>query len=293
MIPVEKIHLDPAQPREIYRGLEPLAESIFQSGFQSDQAISVWHHPDLPDGEYMVINGHRRTQAAKMAQLQEIPCFIYDGLSAREVWEKQLIDNTNRDDLSIMNKVRSYQRSIEEHGMDIQQVAKIHGVTVKTIQEDLVLTKLHPDLHKFVDNGNITKEVAKKLATTFPDPGQQMFEFNNSIKGKNTKNALATIEERKNQIDQTDMWAEARKNAEDTGLMPARKATDRLLNAVSGFEKFIGDKNVLNAKKKPADLRKLEATVKLMEKAARALRDDIAAFRARNELNSPKKAVNE
>lgn len=85
-IKVEKIHLDPNQPRETYDGIEGLSESMKNKGFMESGAISVQPHPEK-DGEFMVIVGHRRTMAAKKAGLEEIPCFFYEGLSEKDIYE--------------------------------------------------------------------------------------------------------------------------------------------------------------------------------------------------------------
>lgn len=290
-IEVSKIHLDPGQPREIYHGIEELAESMRSAGFQEDQAISVWRAPEIPDGEFQVIDGHRRTKAAMLANLLEIPCFVYEGISARDVWEKQLMANANREDLSPMNRARSYKRSIEEMGMQIGRVAKIHGISVPTVKADLELCGLAPELHKFVDNGQLPKEVARKLATAFESAQQQMHVFNNHVKEKKTASAMmAAINAYEEKQKQSDLFSNAKKEAaENGGLKKARKASERLEAVVKEFgNKWIGDKNVVNARKR--ELGQLEETAKLMARISAKILEDVAAYRARAEVNAPKAA---
>lgn len=294
---VEKIHLDPEQPREVYTGIDELAESMRSAGFLEDQAITVWRPEGLPEGEYQVIDGHRRTKAAMKAPISEIPCFIFDGISSRDVWEKQLVANANREDLSIMNRARSFQRSIDEHGMDVGRVAKIHGMSVQTVKSDLELTALATELHAFVDDGKISKEVARKLATSF-NPQQQMHVFNNVVKEKKTNGAmLAGIQAYLDKNAQRDIWATAKKEAAENGsLKKARKASEKLEKIVGDYEdKWVGntglDPNVVNARKR--DLGHLEQTAKSMDRIAKKILEQITAYRAQKQINAPKKAVNE
>lgn len=287
-IEVGKIHLDPAQPREVYHGIEELAESMKNAGFQEDQAISVWRPDGIPAGEYQVIDGHRRTKAAKLANLAEIPCYVFEGIAPREVWEKQLIANANREDLSPMNRARSFHRSIEEMGMSIGRVAKIHGITVATIKADLELIGLAELLHPFVDDGSLSKEVARKLATSFTSPGQQVHVFNNHLKGKKTATAMLTaIEAYLAKQNQMDIFSQAEKEAgENGGLKKARKASEKLQKTVIAFEKnWLGDPNVVNARKR--DIRELKQVAVSMDKIAAKLLEQIGAFEARKEMNAP------
>lgn len=290
-IEVSKVHLDPEQPREIYTGIECLSDSMKAAGFMEDQAISVWNPGNLPEGEYQVIDGHRRTKAAQMAGLLEIPCFVYDGISARDVWEKQLMANANREDLSIMNRARSFKRSIDEHGMNINRVAKIHGVGVSTIKSDLELCGLNVELHKFVDNGKIPKDVARKLATAFENDQQQMHVFNNCVADKKTAGAmLAAIQAYQDKNAQRDIFAQARKEAAaNGGLSKARKASEKLEKAVNEFEKFFGDPNVINARKRETG--QLRLTALSMRRIADKLLAQIQEHDAMQKINAPKVAV--
>ena len=287
-IEVEKIHLDPEQPREIYTGIEELAGSMKSAGFMDDQAITVWSPENVPEGEFQVIDGHRRTKAAMLANLQEIPCFVYDGISKRDVWEKQLMANANREDLSIMNRARSFRRSIDEHGLSVGRVGKIHGVSVATIKSDLELCDLAPGLHKFVDDGKIPKEIARKLATSFESAQQQVHVFNNSLKDKkNAGTMMAAIQAYLDKRAQRDIFAQAKKEAgENGGLSKARKASEKLEKMIATYEKsWAGDPNVINSRKR--DRGKLKLTMQSMKRIAEKTLEQLAAFDAKVEVNAP------
>jgi ParB-like chromosome segregation protein Spo0J len=217
---------------------------------------------------------------------------VYDGISKRDVWEKQLMANANREDLSIMNRARSYQRSVDEHGLSINRVAKIHGVGVATIKSDLELCGLAPELHKFVDDGKISKDVARKLATSFESAQQQMHVFNSCLKDKNkASQMLAAIQAYLDKQNQRDIFAQAKKEAgENGGLSKARKASEKLEKMIASYEKdWVGDPNVINARKR--DVGKLKLTFQSMKRIAEKTLEQLAAFEAKKEINAPKEAV--
>jgi ParB/RepB/Spo0J family partition protein len=309
---VEKIHLDPWQPREVYTEIPELAEGIKTAGFNENDPVILWTHKDLGEmiemfsyenGELVVVDGHRRTKASKMAGLQEIPAFVHD-LShmplekARYwVWEQQLTGNAGRVDLAPMNRARVFEKSVRAvkdggYGMSIGRVAAIHSVSVATVKADLELCGLAQELHKFVDDGKIPKDVARKIATSFESPQQQLHVFNNAVKDKKTSSAmLSAIQAYLDKQAQRDIFAQARKEAgENGGLSKARKASEKLEKIISDYEKnWAGDPNVINARKR--DVAKLRLTFQAMKRIADKTLEQIQSFDAKTEINAPKAAV--
>jgi ParB/RepB/Spo0J family partition protein len=290
-IEVAKIHLDPEQPREIYTGIEELSGSMKAKGFLPGSAVTLRSHPEI-NGEFMVVVGHRRSLAAKKAGLLEIDAFVIDGMNEREIYEFQLVENENREDLSPMNRARAIQKGISK-GIDAGRIAKIFGVSTATVKADLELCGLAPDLHKFVDDGKISKEVARKLATSFESPNQQMTVYNNVLVGKKTTDAmLASIQAYidKNAQQGLSIFAQARKEAgENGGLIKARKASEKLEKAIAEYEKnWAGDPNIINARKR--DRGKMRLTALSMRKIADKLIEQLEAFEAHVDINAPKVA---
>jgi ParB/RepB/Spo0J family partition protein len=77
-LPLSKLVKDPMNPRENLGDLKPLVEDIIKHGFVSAVAVRP-----LPDGTYGVVRGSRRVEAARIAGIQEIPCYVFD-LSDKE-----------------------------------------------------------------------------------------------------------------------------------------------------------------------------------------------------------------
>lgn len=73
MLPVDRLHPHPDNPRKSLGELSELAESIRKNGIMQNLTV-------VPKGEsdYTVIIGHRRLAAAKEAGLIAVPCAIAD-----------------------------------------------------------------------------------------------------------------------------------------------------------------------------------------------------------------------
>ncbi|RJR46051.1 MAG: ParB/RepB/Spo0J family partition protein, partial [Desulfobacteraceae bacterium] len=272
MIPVSKIHLDPNQPREVYNkaSIAELAESMIKNGFDVGFAIIVRPHPEIA-GEFMAIVGHRRTLAAKEAKLSEIPCQMRTDLSEQGIYELQLLENEKRQDLTIMNRVRATQRGLDR-GMTLERLAEVFTVSVATLQKDLELQSLSKDLHVHVDEGRISKDVARKLATSpLISESQQLWAWNNLLRDKRTSAAMvAALDAYLDKLAQKDLFADAKKAAADNGgLMKIRKASVALQKSIVEFEKrnYHTDPNVVSARKN--ELPTLKQLVASLERIAK------------------------
>ena len=295
-ISVKKIHLDPNQPRETYTGIEELSSSMSAVGFLPDKVISVRPHPTIPK-EFMVADGHRRRLAAEMAKIEKIPCLVFDkDTTDEEIYETQIVTNEHRKDLSVMNRVRAIKKGQDKFNWSLEKVAKYFGVSEATIKAEMDLVNLAPDLHLFVDKGEIPKEVARKLATSFAEHEKQMSVFNNHVKGKkNAAAMLAAITTYMEKSAQVDIFAQAKKEAaagEDGGsLRKFEKAFEKLARSIGEYDKggYLGNLNVINANKR--SLAQVQATAKLLKKAGETILKDLEAYNARQEINAPQKAA--
>jgi ParB/RepB/Spo0J family partition protein len=289
---VKDVQVDPGQPRKIYANMEILTESMKANGFDPFRPILIQSCPDPNGRQYQTIWGNRRTKAAETAGLEYLWAFIADGMSEKEIYEAQLKENEHREDLRPMERAFAIQEGLEK-GIKKGHLAKILAVSVSTLNADLELCGLAPDLHKFVDDGKISKEVARKLATSFESPNQQMTVYNNVLVGKKTTDAmLASIQAYidKNAQQGLSIFAQARKEAgENGGLIKARKASEKLEKAIAEYEKnWAGDPNIINARKR--DRGKMRLTALSMRKIADKLIEQLEAFEAHVDINAPKVA---
>ena len=117
-IEVGKIQPNRYQPREEFdeAALSELTESVNRYGVLQPVLLRK-----LPEGGYELIAGERRLRAAKAAGLQKIPALLREFGDA-EVSEIALIENLQREDLSVMEEARAYQRLIKEFGLKPQEI---------------------------------------------------------------------------------------------------------------------------------------------------------------------------
>lgn len=179
-IPVDKIYHSPLQPRlEIdSEELEGLVSSIKRKGVL--QPVLVRKIGD----RYELVYGHRRFEAAKKANLYDIPAVIRQ-LSDSEVLELALIENIQRQDLNPLEEAKAYYRLNTEFNLTQEEIAERVGKARTTITNKLRLLNLPEEIKKALMNGKITEGHARALLS-IKDEKKMLEEFRNIINDKKT-----------------------------------------------------------------------------------------------------------
>lgn len=150
MLPVDKIHPHPDNPRKDLGDLTELAESIKANGVLQNLTVvkrygeisGEWH------GMYTVIIGHRRLAASKLAGLKEVPCVVVE-MTPREQFATMMIENIQRSDLTVYEQAQGFQTMLDLGGT-VETVAQETGFSQSTVRRRLNLMKL--DQKKFKDS---------------------------------------------------------------------------------------------------------------------------------------------
>ena len=149
------------QPRKYFdeEKLKDLSNSIKERGIL--QPIIVRKSKNFSD-KYEIIAGERRWQAAKKAQLEEVPVIItnIDDLKSLEF---AIVENVQRDDLNPLEEAQGYQRLIDEFSYDHEKVSKIIGKSRSYITNSLRLLSLPKDVLLLVEERKISAGHAKIL----------------------------------------------------------------------------------------------------------------------------------
>lgn len=160
-IPVEKISVNPNQPREEFdeARLNELADSIKRNGII--QPVTV---RKIPSG-YELISGERRLRASKKAGLKSIPAYVYSLKEENEslLVELALIENIQREDLNPIELSNTYQRMIDELGMTQEKIAERVSKQRSTIGNFLRLQKLQPEVKVSLKKNEISEGHARML----------------------------------------------------------------------------------------------------------------------------------
>lgn len=195
-VSVGKIKPNPYQPRKTFdqKALEELSESIKENGLFQPILLR-----ETLVG-YEIISGERRYRASKLAGLKTIPAIIYD-YTDQQMMEVALVENIQREDLSIVEEARSYQSLIDNLGYTQEQLANKVGKSRSHVANIIRLLKLDDDILESVDKGLLSMGHVKVLITIEDKKCQhqivdqiisqnlnvrQTEELANSAKGKST-----------------------------------------------------------------------------------------------------------
>lgn len=158
-IPLDKIVTNPYQPRKEFdaEALEELAQSIRQQGVITPVTVRK-----MPDGTYQLIAGERRTRAAKMADLKEIPAYIRVATD-NQMMEMALVENIQRENLGAIEVALAYKALIEECRLTHDQLSEKVGKNRSTITNYLRLLNLPAETQLALSSDKISMAHARAL----------------------------------------------------------------------------------------------------------------------------------
>ncbi|OPH39686.1 ParB/RepB/Spo0J family partition protein [Moraxella equi] len=176
---VTLIQIDPArlqsgkyQPRRDVKeeALQELAESVRQHGVMQPIVIRP-----LLDGEskadgitHEIIAGERRWRAAKLAGLTTIPA-IERVLSDEVAIALALIENIQREDLTVLEQAAALERFHTEFGMSHAMIADVVGKARTTVSNLLRLNALHDEVKAFMMDNLLDMGHARTLLSLSKD----------------------------------------------------------------------------------------------------------------------------
>lgn len=152
IIEISRIKLDPEQPRKSLnqKRLNELAESIKKHGLLQPISVEYIEAEDC----FKIISGERRYKAAKLSDLQELPCIIKN-IDSNTRLIHQLIENIQRQDLPPLEEAESIQALINKKRMDNpsysqREASRELGLPKSYVNEMLSLLKLPQDIKESV-----------------------------------------------------------------------------------------------------------------------------------------------
>jgi ParB family transcriptional regulator, chromosome partitioning protein len=164
-LPITALRPGKYQPRTNFEDIDYLVDSIRQFGLL--QPILVRPLDGLP-GEYEIIAGERRWQAAQRVPLHEVPVVVRP-LDDFDALQLALVENLQRTDLSAIEEARGYRRLMDDFNQTQETVAKTMGRSRPHIANTLRLLDLPPDVQDMLGDRTLTAGVARSLLA-FGDP---------------------------------------------------------------------------------------------------------------------------
>ena len=158
-IEIDKIKPNPFQPRKHFdqAALEELAESIRMNGVL--QPIIV---KKIADG-YMLVTGERRSKASKMAGFMTVPAIIRD-YNNQYLAELALLENIQREDLTIVEEAQAYQNAIDSLNLTHLELAQKIGKSRSYVSNTLGILSLPESVFADINTGNISMGHARALS---------------------------------------------------------------------------------------------------------------------------------
>ncbi|MDR1363412.1 MAG: ParB/RepB/Spo0J family partition protein, partial [Spirochaetaceae bacterium] len=172
MLPLDKISANPDQPRKNFDedALKELAASIKQHGVI--QPIIV---EEEENGSYTIITGERRSRAARMAGLSEIPAIIRKFSDEQRI-AVALVENIQRADLNPIEEAAAYKHLMETAKLSQDQAAARLGKNRSTLANAMRLLKLPPEMQNALKTGGISAGHARAiLSLDSPEAQEKLF----------------------------------------------------------------------------------------------------------------------
>jgi ParB family chromosome partitioning protein len=163
-IDISKIEAGVNQPRRNFdeESLHELASSIMEHGIL--QPVLVRPRGDI----YEIVAGERRWRAAELAGLTQVPAVIkeMDDVKAAEI---SLIENIQRDDLSIIEEGLAYKNLVEKYGYTQEMLGEKIGKSRSHVTNCLRILGLPGNILDMIDKKVLSAGHARALLTLASD----------------------------------------------------------------------------------------------------------------------------
>lgn len=157
-VDVDRIAPNPYQPRRDFDGLEELAQSIRQNGILQPLTIRKENGND----DFELVAGERRLRAAKLAGLTSVPCILVE-MTGRNSAVMALIENIQRQQLSVFDEAEAIAKLIDYYGMTQEDAALKLGRSQSTIANKLRLLKLSQAVREKIYEYDLTERHARAM----------------------------------------------------------------------------------------------------------------------------------
>jgi len=182
LVDTDKIKPNPFQPRREFDEvrLQDLADSIKQYGVLQPLTVSRVEMEKEGGGlvtEYELIAGERRLRAAKLAGVSQVPVIIRTGDTAMMKLELAIIENLQREDLSVVDRARAFFRLVNEFKFTHGEVARKIGKSREYVSNSLRILTLPEEIIAGVSEGKISDGHTRPLLMLTDYPEEQLVLF--------------------------------------------------------------------------------------------------------------------
>ncbi len=158
-IEINTIQPNPFQPRRHFekQALNELAESIRSNGVLQPVIVKK-----VSSG-YMLVTGERRCRASTIAGFSTVPAIVRD-YNNQYLAELALLENIQREDLTIVEEAEAYQNAIKSLNLTHLELATKIGKSRSYVSNALGILSLPEEVLNEINKGNITMGHARSLS---------------------------------------------------------------------------------------------------------------------------------
>ncbi len=146
------------QPRKIFdqESLRELSDSIREHGVLQPLLVRT------KNKKFEIIAGERRWRAAQQAGLKTLPVLIKD-IDDEEAAEYSLIENIQRDDLTVLEEAQAYRNMIDNFSYTQEKLASRVGKSRAHIANTIRILKLPAEILDYIEQGKISAGHARAI----------------------------------------------------------------------------------------------------------------------------------
>lgn len=223
-LPIELLLPNPKQPRSHMNeeGLASLAESIREHGVVQPVLVA------REEEKYRIVAGERRWRAATMAGCIDIPVRIVEG-DDRNLREIALIENLQREDLSVIETARALSALIRDHQLTQETLASRIGWSRSRVTNTIRLLNLSDRIQDMLEDGNLTEGHARLLIGMETDEAERI-----ALEVQTRALSVRDLEEYIRSMNEEPATAD---HSGDTGTEAPRRVPSKRVRLPERFEK--------------------------------------------------------
>lgn len=169
-IPLDRISLDPTQPRKVFseQYIKELAEDIRANGLLNP--IRCYQiEPFL----YVIETGECRYRAFQYLKESTIPVIVVEKGSKRQLSNRRLSENLHRMNLSDAELAQEFKKRVDE-GETHDEIAKAIGRSRAFVTQRLIILE-HPEIFRNVESGKISFAEARDQVFKKPESNEKCY----------------------------------------------------------------------------------------------------------------------
>lgn len=163
-LPLRDVLPNPDNVRHHLGDLGDLVQSVKAKGIE--QPVTVYPHPDQP-GKYLLLYGHRRRDAARIAKLATIPCVVRDAPDRVSMTEAMLVENLHRQDLNPVEEAQALRTLRDaDPSRTMASIGAAVGRSQQWVSDRLAIVDgvTSPKVLELIEGGQVPVESAVQIA---------------------------------------------------------------------------------------------------------------------------------